>query len=114
MMCRYYPSSLLPLQFLGMRSLIRYGLETIGFASYFLQCCVDAAQHVNSATDCLVHFLSQLLYHVCHFLSQLLEWSATRSAVVTMSVHESTAGGAAGAAAAVLYLASKTFERFHP
>ena len=29
-------------------------------------------QHVHYASDCLIRFCPQLLYHVCHFLSQLL------------------------------------------
>ena len=57
------PFSLLPSHFLGMRSLIRYGLD---------EGCIDAVQHVHSAADCLIHFCSQLLHHICHFLSQLL------------------------------------------
>ena len=37
-----------------------------------LEGCIDAVQHVHSAADCLIHFCSQLLYHVCHLMSQQL------------------------------------------
>ena len=37
-----------------------------------LKCCVDAAQHVDSAVDWSCDFNSQLLHRICYFLSHLL------------------------------------------
>ena len=73
MKLRNSPFSSLPSQFLGKRSLIRYGLKSVScLRGYVLECCVDAVQHVHPAIDRLVHFCAQLLYDVSHFLSQLL------------------------------------------
>ena len=47
-----------------MRSLIRHGLETIGCADTFCSGVLMLLSMSNYATDCLVHFCSQLLYHV--------------------------------------------------
>ena len=94
-----------------MKSLIRCGLEAAGFADTFRNALLvllnmpilPLTVTFNSVRNsCITSVISSL--NCC--------WNATRFSVVTMSVHESAAAGAA--AVAVLYLASKTFERFHP
>ena len=71
MKCRTCPLSLLPSQFLGMKSPIRYGLGAACFAETF---CSAALMLLNlSILPLNVSFISaQLLHHICHFLSQLL------------------------------------------
>ena len=64
------PFSLLPSQFLRMRSLIRYGIDSAGLADTIWRAVLMQPNMSHSAADCLIHFCSQLLYH--HFLSQLL------------------------------------------
>ena len=58
---RNYPLSLLPSQFLGRKSLIRYGLEAGASADTFWSAVLVL---FRSATDCLIHFHSQLLYQL--------------------------------------------------
>ena len=68
---------------------------------------VDTVHHVHSAADCLVHFCSELLYHICHFLPQLL---LKRSEVCwgdhVCSLNSAGAAAVAAAATAVSCLAS--------
>ena len=92
MKCLNYPLSLLPSQFLEMRSRIRYGLETARFADTF---CNAVLMLLNmSILPLTASFISvQLLYHICHFMFNCC-WNVTRSAVVTMSVHNSAAAAA--------------------
>ena len=74
--CRNYPLSLLPSQFLGMRSLIRYGLESNGFADTFCGAVLMLLKMLilllTVSFTSIFSCCSQLLYHSCHFLSQLL------------------------------------------
>ena len=69
---RNYLLSLLPSQFLGMRSLIRDGLEAVDFAETFWSAVLMLFKMSTLPLTISVHFQSQLLYHVCHFLSQFL------------------------------------------
>ena len=41
---------------------VRYGLEPFGVGDTFCSAGLVLFKHVKSATDCLVHFFSQLLY----------------------------------------------------
>ena len=98
-----------------MGSLIRYGLEPIGVADTFCSAVLMLFNvSIPPLTVSFTSILSCCITSVISFLN--CSWNAIRSAVVTVSVHESAAAGAAAAAAAaaVLYLASKTLERFHP
>ena len=61
--------SLLPPQYLGMKSLIRYGL---GSEFAFTLCYGDAVQHVRSAIDCLIQLSANFLFYMCHFVCRLL------------------------------------------
>ena len=80
---RHFPFSLLPSQLQGRRSLIRHGSESVGFADMF--------------------------WSSVFMLFNISILTRTKSAVVTMSVHNH----AGAAAAAVLCSASEFFERFH-
>ena len=66
------PFSLLPSQLLGIKSLIRYGLESFAFVDTF---CIAALMLFNISIllfSSLIHFCAQLLYDFIHFLPQLL------------------------------------------
>ena len=97
-----------------MKSLIRYGLETIDFAEtiwsavlmLFNMSILPLIVSFTSALNCCITSVTSCV-NCC--------WNVAKSAVVTMSVHNSAgAAAAAAAAAAVLCLASDFFERFHP
>ena len=108
---RNSPFSLLPSQLLGMRSLIRYGFASTGFAATF--CSAVLLLLSMSSLLLIVPAISTLNCCITSATSSLICCrNAAKSAVVTMSVRKS-AGSVAAPAAAVPRLSSETFERFH-
>ena len=71
MRCVNSPMSLLSSQFLGMRSLIRYGFGT-GFADTLYSAVTIPLNTANLPLTASCSSFANLLCHICHFFSQLL------------------------------------------
>ena len=106
------PCSLLHSQFLGMTSLVRYGLDSAGLVDAFWSAALmllnmsilPLIDSFTSAFSCCITSVISCL-NCC--------WNVARSAGVTMSAHCAAEAPATVAAAAVLRLASELLERFH-
>ena len=58
-------------RFHELRTLSRWLCGSSRFYCHVLQRCWDTDHYVDSAIDCLLQLRVQLLYHICHVLSQL-------------------------------------------